>query len=31
MFERPSTDVTSMEEMVSQKSVSNVWVSVYPL
>jgi hypothetical protein len=31
MFERPSTDVASMEETVSQKSASNVWVSAYPL
>ena len=31
MFERPCADVTSIEEMVSQKSASDLWVSAYPL
>jgi len=30
MFERLSAEVISIEKMVSQKSVSDVWVSVYP-
>jgi len=30
MFERPSADVTSIEEMASQKTVSNARVSAYP-
>jgi len=31
MIEEPCADVTSIEEMVSQKSASNFWMSVYPL
>ena len=31
MIERHSADVTSIEEMVSQKSAFNVWVSAYLL
>ena len=31
MIEKPCADATSIEEMVSQKSVSNLWMSAYPL
>lgn len=31
MIEEPCADVTSIEEMESQKSVSNLWMSAYPL
>jgi hypothetical protein len=28
-FERPSADVISIEKIASQKSASNVWMSIY--